>query len=614
MRGFRYILSVFLVFAPSLSLAATFRIAVLAFRGQEHTETRWAPTADHLNINVPGHNFLIEAMSLQNLAKAVKAGSVDFVITNTGQYVELEAQYGISRLATLKNRVRNTTTTEFGAVIFTRADRADIETLHDIQGKSMMALQPDGFGGYQLMLRELLDAEIDPKRDLALLRFSGFPAENVAYAVASGEVDVGTFRSGLLEALEEEGKLKVSQFKVINRKSSPRYPGLLSTRLYPEWPFARLQHTSLDIAEDVAIALINMPADSRAARVSGTAGWTVPLDYYPVHELFMELGIGPYAQDAETKIHDLLTGNVLWLRGAGIVIAMLFVTTVILIRTNNKRRRIARELASHDDDLAKIAQTTTIDLVRARDLALATSDAKSRFLANMGHELRTPLNAVIGFSEIIAESVNETQLTECRGDIEKIQSASHHLLKLIDAIFDVSAIEAGKLQLHLSSFSVRGMMQDVISVMRPLADVNNNNLIARVEDTVTLMEGDLLRTKQILFNVINNACTYTKGGSIEVRVEQAGRLERKGYRFIVRDNGCGMSESQKSKAFERFQSGSIESHVGARSGLGLATSRVYCEAMNGTIDIVSNESSGTTVSIWLPESAVFPPSDNVVAA
>lgn len=614
MLGVRYTLLIFLAALPMLSSAATFRIAVLAYRGLEHTETQWAPTAEYLNNNVPGHQFLIEAMSLQELADAVQAGRVDFVITNTGQYVELEARTGISRLATLKNRVRNTTTTEFGAVIFTRADRSDIETLHDVPGKSMMALRPDGFGGYQLALRELLEANINPERDMGLLRFSGFPAETIAYAVASGEVDIGTFRSGLLEALEQEGKLQTSQFKVLNRKSSPRYPGLLSTRLYPEWPFARLRHTPLEIAESVAIALINMPADSSAARASGTAGWTVPLDYYSVHELFIELGIGPYAQEAEPEMLGLFPRNAFWLGGVSVVIAILTVTTIILVRTNFRRRKVERELTVHHEELAKVVQATTLDLVRVRDLALSASEAKSRFLANMGHELRTPLNAVIGFSEIIAESVNEAQLTECRGDVDKILSASHHLLKLIDDIFDVSTIETGKVQLHLATFSVRSMMQDVISIMRPLADANNNELIARVEETVSSMEGDLLRTKQVLFNVINNACTFTKGGSIEVRVERAGRLERSGYRFIVRDNGCGMTEAEKSRAFERFHSGGIDSYVSTRSGLGLATSRVYCEAMNGTIDIVSNEKVGTTVSIWLPELAVSQPAGNVIAA
>lgn len=614
MHGIRYILSIFFVVAPSLSSAATFSIAVLAYRGLEHTAAQWAPTAEYLSKRVPGHQFSIEAMSLSELADAVQAASVDFVITNTGQYVELEARNGISRLATLKNRVRNTTTTEFGAVIFTRADRSDIETLHDIQGKSMMALRPNGFGGYQLALRELREANIDPERDMGLLRFSGFPAETIAYAVASGEVDIGTFRSGLLEALEEEGKLQMSQFKVLNRKSAPQYPGLLSTRLYPEWPFARLQHTSLEIAENVAIALITMPADSIAARASGTAGWTVPLDYYSVHELFMELELGPYARGAEPKILGLLPSNALWFSSVSVVVAMLTVTTVILIRINYKRRKVERELITHHDELAKIVQTTTLDLVRVRDVALAASEAKSRFLANMGHELRTPLNAVIGFSEIIAESVNEAQLMECRGDVERILSASHHLLKLIDDIFDVSAIETGKVPLHLATFSVRGMMQDVISVMRPLADANNNDLIARVEESVTSMEGDLLRTKQVLFNVINNACAFTKGGSIEIRVERAGRLERSGYRIVVRDNGCGMSESQKLRAFERFHSGGMDSNAGTHSGLGLATSRAYCEAMEGTIDIVSNEGTGTTVSIWLPESAASPPTVNVIAA
>ncbi len=603
MRGFWCRSLLCLLAMPCLSWASDMRIAVLAHRGPERALEQWTPTAEYLQVTIPEHTFSILPMTLGEVARAVEKDTVDFVITNTGQYVELEATSGLSRLATLKNRIANTTATEFGAVIFTRADRFDIETLHDVRGKSMMAIQPDGFGGYQMALRELLEAGIDPRRDASLLRFSGFPGERIAFAVKAGEVDFGTFRTGLLEALAAEGKIQLSDFKIIHQNKSERFNGLLSTRLYPEWPFARLRHTPLDDAERVAVALINLTPDLPAARAAGIVGWTVPLDYYPVHELFLALGVGPYALNDNDRLGDFIRRYPLWFAGLCALGLSLTTMTILLVRVNRKRRIAEKNLSAHHSELAKIVQTTTIDLVRARDDALASSEAKSRFLANMSHELRTPLNAIIGYSEIIGEAINDAQLTECHGDVDKIVTASHHLVKLIDDIFDLEKIETGVLPFHLALFNARGMVQDVISIMRPLADINHNELSARVDEGVSMIQGDLLRTKQILFNVINNACKFTNGGLIELKVTQQVRNKRNGLLFTVQDSGCGMSKDQCSQAFDRFHSINKTTEVGEGTRLGLATSRDYCELLGGQIEIVSHVDVGTTLNIWLPEYA-----------
>lgn len=577
------------------------RIAVLAYRGPERALEQWMPTAEYLRATIPEHTFSILPMTLGEIAHAVENHTIDFVITNSGQYVELEATSGLSRMATLKNRISNTTTTEFGAVIFTRADRTDIETLHDVRGKSMMAIQPDGFGGYQMALRELLEAGVDPRRDASLLRFSGFPGERIAFAVKSGEVDIGTFRTGLLEALAEEGKIQLSDFKVIHQNKIERFGGLLSTRLYPEWPFARLRHSSIDVAERIAVALIELPSDSPAARAAGIAGWTLPLDYYSVHDLFIAIGFGSYVRENKDSLDDLMYRYPLWFTGVCALGLSLTTMTILLIRINRKRRLAEKELSAHHSELAKIIQAATIDLVHARNNSLEASEAKSRFLANMSHELRTPLNVVIGYSEIISEAIDDAYLTECRGDVDKIVTASHHLVKLIDGIFDIEKIETGTLPLHFASFNVRSMVQDVISVMRPLADVNKNELTVRVDEGVSIIQGDLLRTQQILFNVINNACKFTHGGKIEFRVTRQDHNKRIGLLFTVQDTGCGMSKENCTQAFDRFHSINYGTEVRGGSRLGLATSRDYCELLGGQIDIVSHMGVGTTLSIWLPE-------------
>ncbi|MEK7246575.1 MAG: phosphate/phosphite/phosphonate ABC transporter substrate-binding protein, partial [Pseudomonadota bacterium] len=251
------------------------KIGVLAFRGGEDALKRWSPTADYLSAAIPSTRFEVVPLTPDDLNAAVETGALGFVLTNTGNYVDLEARHGISRIVTL----RMPTGSEFGAVIFTRAGRADIKTLDDLKGKSFMAVQPEGFGGLQMAWRELKAHGLDPFKDFKALKYSGFPQDNVAFAVLTGEVDAGTFRTETLETMAAEGKIRLRDFQVLNPLSHPGFPFLVSTRLYPEWPFAKLKNTPPDLAQALAIALLQMPENAPAAQTGGYRGWTVPLDY-----------------------------------------------------------------------------------------------------------------------------------------------------------------------------------------------------------------------------------------------------------------------------------------------------------------------------------------------
>lgn len=300
------------------------------------------------------------------------------------------------------------------------------------------------------------------------------------------------------------------------------------------------------------------------------------------------------------SVGDLIHYYPLLFSGMCVFGLILIIMSILLVRINRKRRVVEQDLIAHHSELSKIVQTATIDLVLARDEAQAASEAKSRFLANMSHELRTPLSAIVGYSEIIGEAIEDAHLTECRGDVDQIVTASHYLEKLIDDIFDMAIIESGKIPLHISLFNARGMVKDVISIMRPLADKNHDELIACVDESVSTIQGDLQRTQQILFNVINNACKFTFSGKIELNVTQQQRGSYDGVLFSVQDNGCGMSKNKCENAFDRFHSANGDADVIEGSRLGLATSRVYCESLGGQIDIESQVGVGTLISVWLP--------------
>ncbi|MBT6086020.1 MAG: PhnD/SsuA/transferrin family substrate-binding protein, partial [Rhodospirillaceae bacterium] len=142
--------------------AETYRIGVLAFRGADHALKSWAPTAEALSHAIDGAKFEIVPLPLAALRRSVAENDVAFVFTNSGQYVALESEYGISRIVTLKTTFGRKIRNVFGAVIFTRTDRTEISTLADLRGKSLAAVKRRAFGGFQMAWRELKAAGIDP--------------------------------------------------------------------------------------------------------------------------------------------------------------------------------------------------------------------------------------------------------------------------------------------------------------------------------------------------------------------------------------------------------------------------------------------------------------------
>lgn len=323
---------------PTLTLseiAKEIKIGILAYRGKEEATKRWSPTADYLTLSIPSSKFTVVPLDFNEIGPATRDKKIDFIITNTSIYVELESAYGISRIATLKNRWKDRGYTVFGGVIFTRSDRNDIKEIKDLKGKAFMAVDETSLGGWRMAWREMKDKGINPYRDLKSLRF-GTTHDRVVMAVLKGEVDAGTVRTDIIERMAERGIINIKDLKVINKQSVEGFPFLLSTRLYPEWPFAKLRHVPEELSERVAIALLSMPHNGIAAITSESAGWTTPLDYYPVHELMKELRVGPYKDFGKVTFSTFVKQYwYLILLTIGIIVS-LTVLVIIVTRLNRK--------------------------------------------------------------------------------------------------------------------------------------------------------------------------------------------------------------------------------------------------------------------------------------
>ncbi len=275
--------------------AAPVIIGVLSHRGDVATVHNWGPTADYLTAQIPGTRFRVLPLEFEEVATSVANGTIDFVLVNSGMYVDLEVRQGVSRIATLKNRHGALSYNTFGGVLFTRADRTDLAALEDLHNQRFVAVNRHSLGGFQMQWREMQAIGLDPWSDLAGIGFAN-THDAVVRQVLDGRADFGAVRTNILERMVEAGDISADDVRVIAPRVAEGFPLRLSTSLYPEWPFAKTRATSNDLAQQVAVALLQMPPDHPAALAGHHAGWTVPLDYQAVHDIFQELGIGPYSQ------------------------------------------------------------------------------------------------------------------------------------------------------------------------------------------------------------------------------------------------------------------------------------------------------------------------------
>ena len=331
------------------------RIGVLAERGKERCLEKWSATADYLGEKIPDESFVIVPLDFEEVYPAAENRRVDFILVNSSFYVELEVWYGVSRIATLSNSRLGKAVTVYGGVLFCRADNSEINSLADLRGKRFMAVKETSFGGWRTAWRELKEQGIEPEGDFVALEFGG-THDGVVYAVRDGEVDAGTVRTDTLERMAAEGKIDIKDFNIINRVEDD-FPFVHSTRLYPEWPFAKLKHTPNDLAEEVSAALLTMSPESKAARDAKCTGWTIPLSYQPVHNCLKELRVGPYKDFGRVTLGDAVKQHWYWLAVVVVFLLLMAVATMYTVRLNRRLSRIQSALQEELSERRRAEET-----------------------------------------------------------------------------------------------------------------------------------------------------------------------------------------------------------------------------------------------------------------
>jgi adenylate cyclase len=258
-----------------------------------------------------------------------------------------------------------------------------------------------------------------------------------------------------------------------------------------------------------------------------------------------------------------------------------------------------------DQAVIAIENVRLFDEIQDKNRQLAeASEHKSQFVASMSHELRTPLNAIIGLTEMMVKNAARFGTEKAQEPLQRVNRAGTHLLGLINQVLDLSKIEAGKLELNPETVQLAPLIDEVAGTARQLAQQNKNRLVVEAQENLGALTVDPMRLRQILLNLLSNACKFTKQGEIKLRASREFSNGRHWVELSVSDTGIGMTAEQQAKLFEEFtQADATTAQRFGGTGLGLAITRKLARVMGGDVTVTSEPGKGSVFTVRLPVGA-----------
>ena len=559
-------------------------IGVRAHSGIEKAMIKWHPTAQYLSDTIPGYHFDIHPyIDINNLHNSIENKLFDFILTNPSSYVEEELKYKRGSQAY----------TQFGSVIFTRADRADIETIDDVKNKRFMAVAPKAFGGWRVAWFEFLKNGINPKKDFSSLIF-GTLQENVVHSVLNNVVDVGSVRTDMLERMAETGEIDLNDVKIINQKNVENFAFRLSTDLYPEWPFAALKHIPDELAQKVSIALFTLDKNHPAAITGKYEGWTAPLDYRAVHTLLKTLKVAPYNDSNEINISDIINVYWPWLIVIFIFLILFTTFTIYLARINAQLSNTKTSLLTEIDE-RKAAEKELLEyrfhleqkvIKRTSELSISNEELEA-YSYSIAHDLRGPLRSITSFSQILQEDAG-SKLDDAEHEyLRRIIKAGKSMAGLIDDILDLARVT--RVEIKPSSIDINEIALEIIDHLSLINEEKEVNWV--IHDKLTT-KADPKLFKLLLQNLLGNAQKFSIHND-EPMIEIGQKTIDNEQVFFVKDNGIGIDNTYFDKIFRPFER-LVKSEDFEGTGIGLATVQRIINRHNGKIWVESALYKGST--------------------
>jgi two-component system sensor histidine kinase TtrS len=555
---FRFVLLLALAIAPAIAAdSSTVRIGVLAYRGPDEVVASWGRLPERLNAAIPDHRFELRPLDGPALSEAVRKREVDFVLTNSTQYVSLAAEVGIRRITTVMLPEAVSPEQALGSTVVTRADRNDLEELADLRGRRIAAAADDAFGGFLAAARELQKADVDLEAGDARVVFTGFPMRRALDAVGKGEADAAIVRTCLLEQLAGKGLIDRGAFRVVAPVHVPGFDCISSTPLYPDWPMAVVPGVDRGLAKAVAVALLSMPASEAGL------SWDVPADYQSVHDLYRDLMAGPYAYLRTLTFEGLAKRYRPWLLAffavlAGVIIHVIRVEYLVTRRTSELRAAQARA-----GDLQREAEH------------MARLSILGEMSGTLAHELNQPLTTIATYAQGLERHCGTGKLdcaivTDANREIIAQTERASGVIRRVRAFAKKRDAVRERRTLTETVREAVGMFSAMLPELPPV-------LVENRLPTGTAVEADHLQVQQVLLNLMKNAADASIGLPLERRVITVTLDRRDGELSIdVADRGSGVAPESMGHLFEPFFTTKADG-----LGLGLAICKSIVEAHGG---------------------------------
>ncbi|MEH6471795.1 MAG: PhnD/SsuA/transferrin family substrate-binding protein [Halopseudomonas sp.] len=555
------------------------KVAVLAYRGSERALNRWASTMAYLNEHIPGYHFKAMPMNLAQLDQAVLDASIDFAITNAGQFVRLGSKQGMSWLATLKSRRHKGRGPVIGSALLVRAD-SNYHSLEDLQHTRLGAVSPLAFGGFQIYWGEMASQGYRPEQFFGEIKFSDFPVGALAFWVRDGLVDAAVVPACMLETLAEEGLIDFSAYRVIGAKSIVGFDCLTSSQLYPNWSFSTLKSTPPTVAEQVAQVLLLLPVDASAAVDSGSLGWTAPVSSYDIHQLYQRLDIHPWQQPWWLEMRAWLLRNWQWSLTLLVLMILGFCHHLWVQLMMQKR---TRELQTMHDELMHQQQ----QLEHAQRVAIL-----GELSSNLAHELNQPLAAINSYAEggIIRQQTGAAEL-DVSGLLAKISAEAQRGGHIIERVRGFV----------LNGEAKREWVDLVVLVAETLKLLDYELKKYQLELQLELQQAPLMASvdpveiQQLLVNLVRNGIEAMSQVPGPHRLRVGARAESSSNIMLwVEDSGKGVGEASLETLSKSFYSTKPDG-----LGLGMSICRRIVEAHDGRIEMTPGAEGGTRLVCML---------------
>jgi len=550
-------------------LAADWTIGILALRGETATRTHWQPLVDSLNHAVPDAHFRLLPLDLDGMREAVNQGTIQFVLTNPGQFVQLNSHYHLRWLSSLRSGQGDALESmATGSTILVR-DGSGITHPQDLAGKTLGAVDTQAFGGYLLGYRALRDAGLQV--DESKVRFVGFPADALLYLLREDAIQAAIVPACLLESMDSEGLIDKSQFHVLLQQNTA-FHCLTSTPLYPDWSFAALPGVDDRVADAVTRALLSSPR------------WGAPTSTSDTEALLRELNRHPEQQRIGQTVIDWMRQHRLAI-GLGLLLAALFIANYGWVMVLVNRRGKALEQAHNQ----LRAQQQALEQARQMNML-------GEMTSGFAHELNQPLAAIRMYAQ---GGLNHLSAAENHAAVEKalinIESQAERCGLIIRHLREW-ATPARQNEHATESYipcDVAGTLKQVLTLLQLDKAAPGLSVCLNSHQSIMLFLPPVL-LEQVLANIILNA---VQAGACNLWIDL--HRDEQQYLIALQDDAGGIPAEQISDLFRPF-------HSGKKTGMGLGL--VICQRLlrgvHGEISVNNHRapdgSEGVRVTLTFP--------------